>query len=109
MRTILPLIALASVAAPALAEATADETVVTVRIDTTGLDVNTNEGRAALEARIDAKLAEACEISTASRYTYGRPVRDEVCIAKARTEALAQAERSALAKRSETTTRVSAN
>ena len=90
MRFTLPLIALAALAAPAVAE---DTVTVTVRVDYADVDVTTTEGRAALEARIDAKLRKACTIEGASRYTYGRPAVDSKCVADARAAALAEVER----------------
>ncbi|QDH33771.1 UrcA family protein [Porphyrobacter sp. YT40] len=88
MRFTLPLIALAAVAAPAVADDT-----VTVRVDYADVDVTTAEGRAALEARIDAKLRKACTIESAARYTYGRPAVDSKCVTEARATALAEVER----------------
>ncbi|TAD81967.1 MAG: UrcA family protein [Sphingomonadales bacterium] len=92
MRFTLPLIALAAVAAPVAAASAADETV-TVRIAYGDVDVTTAEGRAALEARIDASLRKACVVEAASRYSYGRPAVDAKCVADARTAALAEVER----------------
>lgn len=97
MRFSLPLIALAAIAAPVAAAAPAD-TTVTVKVAFADLDVTTPEGRAALEARIDTKVRAACTIESSSRYAYGRPVVDETCIADARAQALATAERVATAK-----------
>ena len=94
MRFTLPLIALAALAAPAVA---ADETVE-VRIAYGDVDVTTAEGRAAIEARIAAKLRKACAIPAASRYTYGRPALDSQCVADARNAAIAEVERIAAAK-----------
>jgi UrcA family protein len=91
MRFTLPLIALATLAAPALA-APAEE-VVTVRIAYGDVDVTTSEGRAALETRIDAKLRKACTVEAAARYSYGRPAIDDRCVAEARTAALAEVDR----------------
>ena len=54
-------------------------------------------GRAALEARIDAKLREACKLEGAGRYTFGRTVIDEKCVADVRIAALAEVERVAAA------------
>ncbi len=88
MRFTLPLIALAALAAPAVAEDT-----VTVRVGYADIDVTTIEGRAALEARIDAKLRKACTVEGASRYIYGRPAVDSKCVADARAAALAEVER----------------
>jgi len=102
MRFSLPLIALcgigAAIAAPVAAAPQSGEEVVTVRIDTSDIDLSSTEGRAALEARIDARLREACTINERSPYGYGRPIRDEACIANARAEALAKAERVAAAR-----------
>ena len=92
MRYILPLIALAAVAAPVAAAPAAEETV-TVRIAYDDVDVTSAEGRAAIEARINAKLRKACTVETAGRYTYGRSVIDDKCVADARTVALAEVER----------------
>ena len=96
MRFTLPLIALAAIAAPVAAAPAADETV-TVRIGYGDVDVTTTEGRAAIEARIDAKLRKACTIENAGRYTYGRPAVDNKCVADARAVALAEVERVASA------------
>ncbi len=96
MRFTLPLIFLATLAAPAVAAPSVDETV-TVRIDYGDVDVTSAEGRAALEARIDAKLRKACTIEGAARYTYGRAPVDSKCMAEARTVALAEVERVASA------------
>ena len=92
MRFTLPLIALAAFAAPALA-APANEETVTVRVAYGDVDVTSAEGRAAIESRIDAKLRKACTVDTASRYTYGRSVIDDKCVAEARIVALAEVER----------------
>lgn len=92
MRFTLPLIALAAIAAPAVAAPAAEETV-TVRIAYDDVDVTSAEGRAALEARIDAKLRKACTVETASRYTNGRSTIDGKCVADARVAALAEVER----------------
>lgn len=90
MRFILPLIALAA-AAPLAAE------TVTLRVAYGDVDVTSAEGRAAIEARIDAKLRQACKLEGAGRYTFGRTVIDEKCVADARVAALAEVERVAAA------------
>ncbi|MCL9982347.1 MAG: UrcA family protein [Erythrobacter sp.] len=90
MRFILPLIALAA-AAPLAAE------TVTLRVAYGDVDVTTAEGRAAIEARIDAKLRQACKLDGTARYTFGRTVVDEKCVADARVAALAEVERVAAA------------
>jgi UrcA family protein len=92
MRFTLPLIALAAVAAPAFAAPAGDDTV-TVRIAYGDVDVTSAEGRAALEARIDAKLRKACTTEAAGRFAYGRTVVDSKCVAEARTAALAEVDR----------------
>lgn len=92
MRFLLPLIALAAVAAPAVA---ADD-VVTVRIAYGDVDVTTPEGRAAIEARIDARLRKACTLESTARYTSGRTVVDGKCVTEARAAALAEVERVAM-------------
>ncbi|WDA42547.1 UrcA family protein [Erythrobacter sp. BLCC-B19] len=92
MRFTLPLLALAALAAPAVAAPAADETV-TVRIGYGDVDVTSAEGRAALEARIEAKLRKACTVESGARYAYGRTVVDSQCVAEARTAALAEVER----------------
>ena len=97
MRFTLPLIALAAIAAPVLAAPQAGEQTVTLRVAYGDVDVTSAEGRAALEARIDAKLRQACSIDGVARYTYGRKLVDEKCIAEARTAALAEVERVAAA------------
>lgn len=86
MRFILPLIALAA-AAPLAAE------TVTLRVAYGDVDVTSAEGRAVIEARIDAKLRQACRLEGAGRYTFGRTVIDEKCVADARVAALAEVER----------------
>ena len=91
MRFILPLIALAAVTAPVAAE------TVTLRVAYGDVDVTSTEGRAALEARIDAKLRQACKLEGAGRYTYGRTLVDEKCVAEARVAARAEVERVAAA------------
>lgn len=88
MRFVLPLLALAAIATPAVAAA---EEVVTVKITTADLDLATSEGRKALNARINAKLRKACEIESASRYNYGVKVIDRTCLADARAQARAKA------------------
>ena len=93
MRFALPLIALVAIAAPAIA---ADDTV-TVRIAYGDVDVTSTEGRAALEARIDAKLGKVCALEGAARYTHGRTAIDDKCVADARVAALAEVERVAAA------------
>jgi UrcA family protein len=95
MRYTLSLVALAALAAvPVSAPVSAAnaENVRTVRIAYGDVDVTTAEGRAAIEARIDAKLRKACSLD-ASRYTYGRPVVDSQCVTKARAAALTEVER----------------
>lgn len=92
MRFTLPLIALAAIAAPAVAAPAADETV-TVRIAYGDVDVTSTEGRAALEARIDATLRKACALEGTARYAHGRAAIDGKCVAEARTAALAEVER----------------
>ena len=88
MRFTLPLLALAALAAPAAAEQ-----VVTVKIGYGDVDVTTAEGRAALEARIDARLKKACAAPAAARYTHTRSAVDSKCVADARIAALAEVER----------------
>ncbi|MCZ8135154.1 MAG: UrcA family protein [Porphyrobacter sp.] len=95
MRFILPLIALAAPAI-ALAAPQAGETV-TLRVAYGDVDVTSAEGRAVLEARIDAKLRKACQIEGAGRYTFGRTLVDEKCVADARVAARAEVERVAAA------------
>lgn len=97
MRLILSAVALAAaVATPAIAAG--DETV-TVRVTYADIDLASAEGRAAIEARVNAKLREACTVATNSRYSYGRDIVDEKCVAEARTVALAEVERLAAAER----------
>lgn len=91
MRFALPLIALASLATPAVAQPL-DE-VIDVRITFADAEIATAEGRAALESRIDAKLRKACTVDASARYTYGRPLLDTKCLAEARVAALAEVER----------------
>ncbi len=89
MRFILPLLAFAAVAAPAVAA----EEVVTVRIAYGDVDVTTKEGRVAIEARIDSQLRKACAVEGAARYNQGRTAVDSKCVIEARTAALAEVER----------------
>jgi UrcA family protein len=96
MRFALPLIALAAIAAPAFAAPVAGETV-TVRIAYGDVDLTSAEGRAALEARIDAKLRKACASDSTARYTIGRTAIDAKCVADARATALAEVDRVAAA------------
>ena len=84
-------LALATTAAPAAFAADVAEETVTVRVDIADLDLASAADRAALEARVEARLREAC--TTSSRYSFGRDIVDEKCIADARSEALAQVER----------------
>ena len=90
MRFALPLIALAALATPAIATETG---TVTVRIAYGDVDVTTPEGRAVIEARIDAKLRKACTVASGARYTYGRTLVDSQCVADGRAAALAEVER----------------
>lgn len=92
MRFTLSLIALAAVAAPAVAAPSAGDTV-TVKIAYREADLATTEGRAALEARIDAHLRKACALEPAARFGYGRPPVDSKCVADARIAALAEVEK----------------
>ncbi|MBV7265303.1 UrcA family protein [Erythrobacter ani] len=91
MRFTLPLLALAAVAAPLSAQT--GEQIVDVRIAIADINLNTAEGRAALEQRIDAQLEKACTVASNSRYDYGRDVIDEKCFSDARADALAKVER----------------
>lgn len=95
MRFVIPVLALAALAAPAAAQTT-DE-VVTVRITLADLDLSSDEGRAALEQRIEARITEACTIKSNARYALGRDIVDQTCVANARAEASAAAERLAAA------------
>lgn len=98
MRLILSTLALAAVAAaPAVAAPAAGQETVTVRVGYADIDLASAEGRATLEARVDAKLREACTVESNSRYGYGRDIVDEKCVADARTVALAEVERVAAA------------
>ncbi len=93
MRFILPLAAIAAVAAPVSAAGSLADDIVTVRIAYGDIDLSTSEGRAALEQRVDAQLRKACTIESNSRYGYGRDIVDQKCVADARKAALAEAER----------------
>ena len=79
--------ALALAATPALA----DTQVVEVRVSTTGIDLDSAAGRAALEQRVERAVRNACEV----RDPLGRnvPKTDWDCVATAKAAALAQAER----------------
>ncbi len=89
MRFTLPLVALAAFAVPAAAA----QDIVTVRIGYGDVDVTTSEGRAALEARIDARLKKACTLEGTARYTHGRATVDSQCVTEARAAATAEIER----------------
>ena len=97
MRFTLSLIALAAIATPVVAAPLDAGQIVTVRIAYGDLDVNSAEGRAALEARIDAKLRKACTVQGVARYSTGRSTQDAACITEARTAARAEVERVAAA------------
>lgn len=96
MRLALPLIALAAIAGPAVAEPARDD-MVTVRVAYGGVDLTSAEGRATIEARINAKVRKACSLVGTARYTHGRVAIDDKCVAEARTAALAEVERVAAA------------
>lgn len=93
MRLLLSTLALTAAVTAPVAAAPAGEETVTVRVEIADIDLATTEGRAALEARVDAKLRAACTVESNSRYSYGRDIVDQKCVADARTEALAQAGR----------------
>ena len=97
MRFILSAIALTAAMAAPVAAAPSGKGTVTVSVDITDIDLNSAEGRAALETRTEAKLREACTVQTNSRYHYGRDVIDQQCVTDARISVLAQAERVAAA------------
>lgn len=81
--------ALAVFASPAIANTKGD--VVEVRVAYGDLDINSAAGRAALEARIEREVRQACEV----RAPLGRqaPQTDWDCVATAKSEALAQVDR----------------
>lgn len=106
MRFAIPLLALAALAVPAAAQ-TGEETV-TVRIALADIDLSTPAGRAALDQRIEARITEACTIESKARYALGRTIVDEACVAEARVQASAMAQRLA-AEASRTGGTVSAN
>ena len=93
MRILLPIAALAALAAPAAAETRQSGESFQVRINFSDIDLATAEGRATLEARIEARLREACTIDLPATYTHGQEIFDETCYADARAEAMAQVER----------------
>jgi len=94
MRLVISTITLALIAAvPVAAAPSANEEAVTVRVDIADIDLASTEGRAALEARLDAKLRAACTVETRLRYGLGREIVDQECVAEARTAALAEADR----------------
>lgn len=100
MRLILSTLVLAAAAAvPAAAAPAPSEKTVTVRVGYADIDLTSAEGRAALEARVDAKLREACTVESNSRYDHGRDIVDEKCVAEARSAALAEVERVAASER----------
>ncbi len=88
MRFVFPLIALATIAAPAAAEK-----VSTVRVDYADVDVASTEGRAALETRLESRLRKACTFEGTARYTFSRDAVDSKCLADARLAARAEIDR----------------
>lgn len=94
MRFTIPALVLAALAVPAVAQS-ADEEVVSVKIEIADADLSTEQGRAVVEQRIEASIRAACKTEAGSRYRYGRKVVDESCVADARAEALAEIERMA--------------
>ena len=93
MRFTFPLIALAALATPVAAAA--GEATVDVRINIAGVDMDSAEGRAEIEARIEAAARKACTVESA--YSYTGSVVDQRCVAEARAEALTEVERIAAA------------
>jgi UrcA family protein len=93
MRFAFPLLALAALAAPAVA----DDTVVAVRVPYADLDVTSNAGRAALESRVAAKLRKACSARGVARYNFNRTTRNEQCVADGLAAARIEVERVAAA------------
>lgn len=93
MRFTLSLIALAVAATPALAA----EEIVDVRVSYADLDVTSEAGRAALEARVAAKLRKVCAARGVSRYNFNRTTRDEGCVADGLAAAKLEVERVAAA------------
>ncbi len=85
MRFSLPFIALAAISTPIAAQA---DTTVPVRVTFADIDVTSSAGRSTLEARVEAKLIEACTIEENSRYTYGRSIVDQKCVSDGRTQAM---------------------
>ena len=83
MRFTLPLAALALLGTVTAQAAPAEDTV-TVRVGFGDVDVTTVEGRAALEARIDARLKKACSLEGTERYMHNRPAVDSRCLTEAR-------------------------
>ena len=81
-----------AVLALALTVPAAAAETVSVRVDLAGIDLSSSEGRQAAEARVDAQRRAACTIEADSRFTFGRTIIDEKCLADARTAALAQVE-----------------
>ncbi len=76
-----------------IASPVAAQDLVTVEVKTNSAELASAQGRAALEARIEATARQACAIETASRYNYGRTVVDLQCVAEARAAALAEVDR----------------
>ena len=93
MRVAFSLIALAAVAAPAFAAQPVDIETVTVEIPYGDVDVTSAEGRAALEARVEAKLVEACIRDVTLRFAHGRSAIDQKCVKDAKVVALAEVAR----------------
>ncbi len=89
MRFILPLIALAAFATPAVAT----EEVVDVRVSYADLDLTSEAGRDALESRIATQLRKVCVVEGAGRYATGRSKRDSKCVAEGLAMAKVEVER----------------
>ncbi|MEM1052599.1 MAG: UrcA family protein [Pseudomonadota bacterium] len=92
MRFFLPVFALtAALASPALAQVSDD--LVSFRVDIGDLDLSSPQGRAELETRVEAEARIACTRDIDARYTFGRDLIDQRCVAEARDAAMAEVER----------------
>ena len=92
MRLTLSAIVLAAATLSPIAAANAEQ-IVTVRVSHAGLDLSTEEGRAALDARVSAEARKACTFERSVRFGLGRKFVDQTCFNDARTAAMAEAQR----------------
>lgn len=78
---VFPIVLAALLSTPALAAPRDAEELVTLRVPYADLDLVKEADRAALEARVAARLRQVCRQTTISRYTLGRAAVDQKCVA----------------------------